>query len=39
MELLRGADLGRVLLERGGLPIADVVSYGTRICAGLQRHP
>ncbi|SEN38335.1 Serine/threonine protein kinase [Actinacidiphila rubida] len=36
MELLRGRDFGRVLLERGGLPVADVVAYGAQICAGLQ---
>lgn len=36
MELLRGTDLGRVLLERGGLPVSDVVAYGAQICAGLQ---
>ncbi|MEE4545520.1 serine/threonine-protein kinase [Streptomyces sp. V4-01] len=36
MELLRGSDLGRVLLARGGLPVAEVVAYGAQICAGLQ---
>lgn len=36
MELLRGTDLGHVLLERGGLPVADVIAYGVQICAGLQ---
>lgn len=36
MELLRGTDLGRVLLERGGLPATDVIAYGAQICAGLQ---
>ncbi|MBY8878644.1 serine/threonine-protein kinase [Actinacidiphila acidipaludis] len=36
MELLRGTDFGRVLLERGGLPVGDVLTYGAQICAGLQ---
>lgn len=36
MELLRGTDLGQVLLERGGLPVADVIAYGAQICAGLH---
>jgi serine/threonine protein kinase len=36
MELLRGTDLGRVLLDRGGLPVSEVVAYGAQICAGLE---
>lgn len=36
MELLRGKDLRQVLLERGALPVADVVAYGVQICAGLE---
>lgn len=36
MELLNGTDFGEVLLERGGLPVADVLSYGAQIAAGLQ---
>ncbi|MBM9507189.1 serine/threonine-protein kinase [Actinacidiphila acididurans] len=36
MELLNGTDFRQVLLERGGLPVADVLSYGAQICAGLQ---
>lgn len=36
MELLRGKDLRQVLLERGALPVEDVVSYGVQICAGLE---
>ncbi len=36
MELLNGTDFRQVLLERGGLPVADVLSYGAQICAGLR---
>ncbi|SEG04991.1 serine/threonine protein kinase [Actinacidiphila yanglinensis] len=36
MELLAGRDFGQVLLERGGLPVADVLAYGAQIAAGLQ---
>ncbi|SDO74558.1 serine/threonine-protein kinase [Actinacidiphila guanduensis] len=36
MELLAGEDFGRVLLERGGLPVTEVLSYGAQIAAGLQ---
>ncbi len=36
MELLAGQDLGQVLLDRGGLPVADVLAYGAQIAAGLQ---
>jgi serine/threonine protein kinase len=36
MELLRGADFRQVLLDRGGLPVADVISYGAQLCAGLR---
>jgi serine/threonine protein kinase len=36
MELLAGTDFRRVLLERGGLPVPDVLAYGAQICAGLQ---
>lgn len=35
MELLRGADFRQVLLDRGGLPVPEVLSYGAQICAGL----
>ncbi|WP_329137283.1 serine/threonine protein kinase [Streptomyces sp. NBC_01476] len=35
MELLRGTDLGQVLLERGALPVAEVLSYGAQVSAGL----
>lgn len=36
MELLEGTDFRQVLLARGGLPVADVLSYGAQICAGLR---
>lgn len=36
MELLAGTDFRRVLLDRGGLPVPDVLAYGAQICAGLQ---
>ncbi|WP_405785157.1 serine/threonine protein kinase [Streptomyces sp. NBC_00138] len=36
MELLGGTDFGRVLLDRGGLPVGDVLTYGMQISAGLQ---
>jgi Protein kinase domain len=36
MELLEGTDFRRVLLDRGGLPVTDVLSYGAQICAGLR---
>lgn len=36
MELLRGADFRQVLLDRGGLAVPDVVTYGAQIAAGLQ---
>jgi serine/threonine protein kinase len=36
MELLAGTDFRNVLLDRGGLPVADVLAYGAQICAGLQ---
>ena len=36
MELLSGTDFGQVLLDRGGLPVADVLAYGAQIAAGLQ---
>jgi serine/threonine protein kinase len=36
MELLRGSDFRQVLLDRGGLPVADVIAYGAQVCAGLQ---
>jgi serine/threonine protein kinase len=36
MELLDGTDFRQVLLDRGGLPVEEVLSYGTQICAGLQ---
>jgi serine/threonine protein kinase len=36
MELLAGTDFRLVLLDRGGLPVPDVLAYGAQICAGLQ---
>lgn len=36
MELLRGTDFRQVLLDRGGLPVRDVLAYGAQVCAGLQ---
>ncbi|CAG7654626.1 serine/threonine-protein kinase [Actinacidiphila bryophytorum] len=36
MELLPGTDFRNVLLDRGGLPVPDVLAYGAQICAGLQ---
>lgn len=36
MELLAGTDFRRVLLDRGGLPVPDVIAYGAQICAGLH---
>ncbi|WP_335978927.1 serine/threonine-protein kinase [Streptomyces sp. CA2R106] len=36
MELLTGQDFGAVLLDRGGLPVDDVLGYGAQIAAGLQ---
>lgn len=36
MELLRGSDFRQVLLDRGGLPVAEVLSYGAQISAGLR---
>ncbi|MFI0899755.1 serine/threonine-protein kinase [Streptomyces sp. NPDC020983] len=36
MELLPGTDFRRVLLDRGGLPVPDVIAYGAQICAGLH---
>lgn len=36
MELLGGTDFRQVLLDRGGLPVEDVLSYGAQICDGLQ---
>jgi serine/threonine protein kinase len=36
MELLVGRDFGEVLLDRGGLPVADVRAYGAQVAAGLQ---
>ncbi|MFJ2959657.1 serine/threonine-protein kinase [Streptomyces sp. NPDC087270] len=36
MELLSGRDFGEVLLDLGGLPVADVLAYGAQIAAGLQ---
>jgi serine/threonine protein kinase len=36
MELLRGTDFRQVLLDRGGLPVEDVITYGAQVCAGLQ---
>lgn len=36
MELLSGTDFRSVLLDRGGLPVPDVLAYGAQICAGLQ---
>jgi hypothetical protein len=36
MELLDGTDFRQVLLDRGGLPVTEVLSYGAQICAGLQ---
>ncbi|MFG1808332.1 serine/threonine-protein kinase [Streptomyces sp. NPDC049040] len=36
MELLPGTDFRNVLLDRGGLPVPDVLAYGAQVCAGLQ---